>query len=181
MTLSTATTLRHAIIARRCFIVSAIIIALLSSSLSCIIIPRSDAATVDVTLVAGAVHGWPDGIGYDLLAYNGTVPGPEIHITVGDTLIIRLVNHLPNNQTTSLHLHGVIQYHNAAHDGVPGVSQCALVNGDTFVYVTTIVEKDQGAGTYWYHSHSGAQRGEGLYGALIVHPAEPSPYHVRVL
>lgn len=45
--------------------------------------------------------------------------------------------------------------------------------------------KDQ-TGTYWYHAHLGAQRGQGLYGAFIIHERQWSredevPEHVMVL
>src|SRR5690606_2273068 len=33
------------------------------------------------------------------------------------------------------------------------------------------------SGTYWYHSHSLQQEQAGLYGAIIVDPREPAPYH----
>jgi FtsP/CotA-like multicopper oxidase with cupredoxin domain len=38
-------------------------------------------------------------------AYNGQVPGPLIEANVGDTLIVRLTNNLPEG--TSIHWHGV--------------------------------------------------------------------------
>ncbi|STQ08553.1 copper-resistance protein, CopA family [Enterobacter cloacae] len=31
-------------------------------------------------------------------------------------------------------------------------------------------------GTYWYHSHSGLQEQEGVYGAIIIDAGEPEPF-----
>ncbi len=31
-------------------------------------------------------------------------------------------------------------------------------------------------GTYWYHSHSGLQEQEGVYGAIIIDAREPEPF-----
>jgi FtsP/CotA-like multicopper oxidase with cupredoxin domain len=125
-------------------------------------------ARVEVTLVASSFINRPDGVLYNGLAYNNSIPGPEIHLRQGDTLILRVINHLPNNATTSLHLHGILQQNNNGNDGVPEVTQCGIPNGHDFIYETII---DQDSGTFWYHSHSSYQRGEGLYGALIVHPS----------
>ena len=32
------------------------------------------------------------------------------------------------------------------------------------------------AGTYWYHSHSGFQEQQGVYGPLVIVPREPEPF-----
>lgn len=58
-------------------------------------------------------------------------------------------------------------------DGAPGVTQHDISPGDTFTYNITI-PLDQ-SGTFWYHSHSGTTRADGLYGGFIVHaPASKS-------
>ncbi|WEW57588.1 hypothetical protein PRK78_003055 [Emydomyces testavorans] len=58
-------------------------------------------------------------------------------------------------------------------DGVAGVTQCPIEPGSAFLYDFKI--SDEQTGTYWYHSHSGLQRGDGLYGGLVVHrPAMPA-------
>ena len=51
-------------------------------------------------------------------------------------------------------------------DGVPGLSFGGIAPGDTFTYRFPLHQ----SGTYWYHSHSGFQEQQGLYGALIVEP-----------
>uniref|UniRef100_A0A1X7T9R0 Plastocyanin-like domain-containing protein n=2 Tax=Amphimedon queenslandica TaxID=400682 RepID=A0A1X7T9R0_AMPQE len=49
-------------------------------------------------------------------------------------------------------------------DGVEHVTQCGIPPGASFTYIF----KAEQYGTHWYHSHSGAQRTDGLFGALIV-------------
>lgn len=56
-------------------------------------------------------------------------------------------------------------------DGVMGVTQCGIEPGQSFWYNFTI--SDTQCGTFWYHAHSGVQRGDGLYGSLIVHRPVP--------
>ena len=56
-------------------------------------------------------------------------------------------------------------------DGVPGVSFAGIKPGESFTYRFPIKQ----SGTYWYHSHSGGQELEGLYGPLIIDPAHPEP------
>lgn len=101
-------------------------------------------------------------------AYNGTIPGPQLRIELGDTLKINFTNNLP--QETTIHFHGV-RVPNAM-DGVPGVTQDPIKPGEKFVYEFT--PKD--AGTFWFHPHnrSSEQMEKGLYGTLIVEdPNEP--------
>jgi FtsP/CotA-like multicopper oxidase with cupredoxin domain len=62
--------------------------------------------------------------------YNGTVPGPELRVTQGDRVRVRLVNRLP--VATTVHWHGV-RVPNAA-DGVAGVTQDAVAPGGSFTY-----------------------------------------------
>ena len=109
-----------------------------------------------------------EGLEVEVWAYNGTVPGPELRIELGDTVVVNLDNRLP--QATSIHWHGV-RVPNAM-DGVPGVNQDAIEPGDSFRY--EFVPKDPG--TFWFHSHNrGSEQIErGLYGSLVVvDPDEP--------
>ena len=94
--------------------------------------------------------------------YNGMLPGPLIRARVGDRLIVRFTNRLP--QPTTVHWHGIrvpIEM-----DGVPDVSQPAVKTGESFTYDFIVPD----AALYWYHPHvmSAAQVGFGLYGALLV-------------
>ncbi|MBI4307316.1 MAG: multicopper oxidase domain-containing protein [Chloroflexi bacterium] len=110
------------------------------------------------------------GVVADAVTYNGTVPGPVLRVTEGDTLKVVLKNEL--DQDTSIHWHGV--HVPSAMDGVPGVTQQPVRPGETFTYEFVASH----AGTFIYHPHtkSVAQIDNGLYGALIIDPREsPDP------
>src|SRR5690554_3283119 len=113
------------------------------------------------------------------ITINGTLPGPVLRWRQGDVVTLRVSNRLPEHYT-SIHWHGILLPANM--DGVPGLSFDGIGPGETFTYRFSLRQ----AGTYWYHSHSLFQEQAGLYGALIVDPAEPLPYswdreHVVVL
>jgi FtsP/CotA-like multicopper oxidase with cupredoxin domain len=99
-------------------------------------------------------------------AFNGQVPGPELTATVGDVLEVTLRNRNIGRGVT-LHWHGYDVPN--SQDGVPGVTQAAVLPGQEFVYR---FRADQ-AGTYWYHTHAVSDVGVrmGLYGVLVVRPA----------
>ncbi|WP_028595294.1 multicopper oxidase family protein [Paenibacillus assamensis] len=94
--------------------------------------------------------------------FNNSVPGPEIRVKVGDTVNIHLKNEL--EEPVSIHWHGYPVPNNM--DGIPGVTQDAVVAGKSFTYEF----KANVPGTYWYHSHQDSvnQVDKGLYGTLIV-------------
>jgi FtsP/CotA-like multicopper oxidase with cupredoxin domain len=100
--------------------------------------------------------------GYTL---NHTSPGPQITAQQGDLVEVTLVNESVPDGTT-LHWHGVDVP--ATEDGVAGVTQDAVLPGQTFTYRFVAVD----AGTYWYHSHqlSHEQVKKGLYGVLVISP-----------
>ena len=129
--------------------------------------PDRDVREFDLTAAPTTVD-LAEGATVDVWAYEGTVPGPELRVALGDTVVVNLRNELP--QATSIHWHGV-RVPNAM-DGVPGVNQEAVPPGDEFRY--EFVPKD--AGTFWFHSHNrGSEQIErGLYGSLVViDPDEP--------
>lgn len=99
--------------------------------------------------------------------FNKQLPGPELRANVGDTLVVRLTNHL--EEPTLIHWHGLrIQ---AAMDGT-GAVQAPVAPGEVFEYRFVLPD----AGTFWYHSHANEteQVEKGMYGALIVEdPADP--------
>ncbi|MYL52706.1 multicopper oxidase domain-containing protein [Pontibacillus yanchengensis] len=98
--------------------------------------------------------------------YNGTVPGEEIRVTEGDYVRVHLKNDL--NVPVTIHWHGVVLPNKM--DGVPGVTQDAVLPGEQFTYEFSA----DNPGTFWYHSHqhSSKQVDKGLYGALIVEEKE---------
>ena len=79
------------------------------------------------------------------------------------TISVEVVN-MMLTEVTTIHWHGLAQLNTYWMDGAGTVSQCPIEPGTSFTYVFNFIT----AGTFWYHSHSGAQRSEGLFGALIV-------------
>jgi plastocyanin len=95
------------------------------------------------------------------------VPGPEIRVREGDTVILHLEN--LNGLPHTLHLHGGLMEWES--DGVDYLTQFPTLNGQSFTYTF----KDLKAGTYWYHCHvDGAHHIDfGMYGAFIVEERDP--------
>jgi FtsP/CotA-like multicopper oxidase with cupredoxin domain len=112
----------------------------------------------------------PDFPATKVWGYDGRVPGRPLRLTRGDKLDITVHNAL--EVPTAVHWHG-IRLPNAM-DGVAGLTQPAILPGDSFRYEFNPPD----AGTFWYHSHVNAyeQIGRGLYGPLIID--EPSPPEV---
>jgi FtsP/CotA-like multicopper oxidase with cupredoxin domain len=95
-------------------------------------------------------------------AYNGMVPGPQLRAEVGDTVRIILHNELP--EPTTIHSHGLFVPPDM--DGVPVISQPAVMPGESFTYEYTL----RNAGSHMYHSHFMAEHQVpmGLLGAFVV-------------
>jgi CopA family copper-resistance protein len=116
----------------------------------------------EVNLSIGSGHRIVQGRRGPGIAVNGSVPGPLIRLTEGDTVRLNVTNTL--DVDSSVHWHGLLvpfQY-----DGVPGISFPGIRPGETFTYEFPIRQ----SGTYWYHSHSGLQEQSGHYGPLIIEP-----------
>ncbi len=125
--------------------------------------PAADVVHVALTVAPlAAPH---DGFEYGV---NGATPGPTIRAREGDTLVVELTNGL--DTPTTLHWHGL--HVPFAMDGVPWMV-APVAPGETFIYQFAL----QQSGTYWYHPHFDTDRqvDGGLYGAVIVAPAEPEP------
>ncbi len=100
---------------------------------------------------------------------DGLLPGPVLRWREGDTVDLRVTNNLAVD--SSIHWHGLILP--AEMDGVPGFGFPGIRPGETFHYRFPVRQ----SGTYWYHSHSGYQEQTGMYGAIIIDPAKPEPFH----
>lgn len=97
--------------------------------------------------------------------FNQQLPGPTIRVTEGDRLRVKVRNGLA--EVTSVHWHGLpVDF---ASDGVPGVSQGPIGEGQEYDYDFVV----DTPGTYWYHPHVDMQIDRGLVGALIVDPKDP--------
>ncbi|HDS1100820.1 MULTISPECIES: copper resistance system multicopper oxidase [Stenotrophomonas] len=104
------------------------------------------------------------------ITVNGSLPAPILRWREGQTVDLFVRNTL-DRHPTSIHWHGILLPANM--DGVPGLSFNGIGPGETYHYHFDLKQ----SGTYWYHSHSMFQEQAGLYGALIIDPAEPAPYH----
>lgn len=110
----------------------------------------------------------PDGVFEKrVISFNGSWPLPTIEVNKGDRVKLHLINGL-DDATTSLHFHGLKMKGINHMDGPVGVTQCPIPINETMVY-DFIVEQ---TGTFWYHSHSGAQYSDGLRGMFVVHDPE---------
>jgi FtsP/CotA-like multicopper oxidase with cupredoxin domain len=81
--------------------------------------------------------------------YNGMVPGPQMHVEVGDRVEVELHNELP--AATDMHLHGVNVPNSM--DGVAPVTQNRIEPGESFTYAFTADE----VSVAMYHAHHMAQ------------------------
>ena len=109
-------------------------------------------------------------------AVNGQIPMPTLEFVEGDTALIYVHNRMATDET-SLHWHGLILPNE--FDGVPYLTTAPIKAGETQVYKFPLLQH----GTYWYHSHTGLQEQNGMYGALIIHErnADPTPEYTLVL
>ncbi|XP_052779171.1 uncharacterized protein LOC128216597 [Mya arenaria] len=96
-------------------------------------------------------------------AVNGQFPGPDIIVYEGQKVIVHVKNLLRSHAIT-IHWHGLHQPHTPWMDGVPYVTQCPIQPMQSFRYEFMAKPK----GTFWWHSHMGAQRSMGLFGAFII-------------
>jgi FtsP/CotA-like multicopper oxidase with cupredoxin domain len=104
-----------------------------------------------------------------VVSANNTVPAPLFRFREGQDVTINVYNEM-TDESTSIHWHGILVPWDM--DGVPGVSFAGIRARQTFAYRFRLRQ----SGTNWYHSHTGPQEQVGLYGPLIIDPAEPEPY-----
>ncbi|MBY3228679.1 DUF4396 domain-containing protein [Rhizobium laguerreae] len=109
------------------------------------------------------------GITVDAYTFNGQLPGPRIQIREGDRVRINVKNSLP--ESTSVHWHGLVLPNEM--DGPAEITQPPIHPGETYVYKFTAGQ----SGSYFYHSHDHVDRQQalGLYGALMIDPAQADP------
>lgn len=120
----------------------------------------------DFVLTAEAVAMDFNGEKQEMLAYNGSIPGPTIIVKQGSVLNLKFVNNLDSD--SSLHSHGLRLANE--FDGVPGLTQDEVQPGGEFDYELMFPD----AGVYFYHPHTRAdyQQDAGLYGAFLVLPTD---------
>ena len=108
----------------------------------------------------------PDGVKKKIYLVNGQFPGPTIECRSGDKLVIHVTNSI-DEEGVSIHWHGLHLGGANSMDGAVGFTQCPIPPGGQFTYEFDIDEEQ--SGTFWWHAHSQVQRGDGMYGGLVVH------------
>jgi FtsP/CotA-like multicopper oxidase with cupredoxin domain len=112
-----------------------------------------------------------------MLAYNGSIPGPTLRVREGSEIAVEVVN--DGDLEATVHWHG-LRLENR-YDGTHE-TQAPIPVGGTFTYRLEFPDP----GVYWYHPHIREDYGQemGLYGNILVAPADPdywSPAHREVL
>jgi FtsP/CotA-like multicopper oxidase with cupredoxin domain len=109
-----------------------------------------------------------DGSELRMLGYNGSIPGPTLHVDQGSEITVQVAN--DGDVEATVHWHG-LRLENR-YDGVPHETQSPIPIGGTFTYKVQFPD----AGLYWYHPHIREDFGleMGLYGTIIVEPTDPS-------
>ena len=103
-----------------------------------------------------------------MLAYNGSIPGPTLHVDQGSEIVVQATN--DGDIEATVHWHG-LRLENR-YDGVPQETQAPIPIGGTFSYKLQFPD----AGLYWYHPHMREDFAQemGLYGTIVVEPSDPS-------
>ena len=127
----------------------------------------SQATATEFNLSIGRFPVHIDGRAGEAVGVNGTLPAPLIRFREGDEITLNVTNTL--DEDTSVHWHGLLVPFQM--DGVPGVTFPGIRPGETFTYKYAVPQ----SGTYWYHSHSGLQEQQGLYGPIVIDPHHHDP------
>jgi FtsP/CotA-like multicopper oxidase with cupredoxin domain len=100
-----------------------------------------------------------------MLAYNGSIPGPTLKVEQGSTVTVNVRNR--GDLEATVHWHG-LRLENR-FDGTHE-TQAPIPIGGSFSYEIQFPDP----GVYWYHPHIREDYGQemGLYGNIIVAPAE---------
>lgn len=113
------------------------------------------------------IHELAEGLTVKAFGFNGRTPGPVIEAVAGDRVRVYATNRLP--APTTVHWHGLLVPNGM--DGVPGLTQPAIMPGETFKYEFTLPHP----GTFMYHPHFDGmtEEGLGMTGMFVVHPRNP--------
>ncbi|KAK4636222.1 Laccase-1 [Fulvia fulva] len=107
---------------------------------------------------------WPDGVAKEVYLINGEFPGPTIEVRSGDELSVTVHNQLEGEEIW-IHWHG-LRFENQAEE-VLGLTRCAIAANASYTYRLQVSPEVHG--TFWYYSQAEMQRGDGLFGTLVVH------------
>ena len=111
-----------------------------------------------------------------MLGYNGSIPGPTLRVQEGSEVVVNVANQ--GDTEATVHWHG-LRLENR-YDGTHQTQRPMAVGERCSVRVTF-----PDPGVYWYHPHIREDYGQemGLYGNVIVEPADPNywpPAHREV-
>lgn len=107
---------------------------------------------------------------------NRSLPAPDIIVYEGQSVKVHVINKMHSDSVT-IHWHGLHQHNTPYMDGVPFITQCPILPGQKFTYKFQAYPR----GSFWYHSHSGSQRSNGLAGAFIVRKRERNPIQEHIM
>src|ERR671921_878444 len=103
-----------------------------------------------------------------MLGYNGSIPGPTLHVDQGSEVTVRVTNY--GDVDATVHWHG-LRLENR-YDGVPEETQALIPHGGMFTYKLRFPYP----GLYWYHPHvrEDVAQEMGLYAPIVVEPSDTS-------
>ena len=112
-----------------------------------------------------------------MLAYNGSIPGLRLRVREGSELVVNVANEADLEATVHWHGLRLDNRYDGTHE-----TQDPIPVGGTFTYRIEFPDP----GIYWYHPHIREDYGQemGLYGNILVVPADPeywTPAHREVL
>jgi len=121
----------------------------------------------DLHLRIGPVAKQLAGTTVRMLGYNGSIPGPTLKVRQGSEVVVHVDN--DGDLEATVHWHG-LRLENR-YDGVPHETQVPIPVGGEFTYRIRFPDP----GLYWYHPHIREDYTQemGLYGNILVVPAEP--------
>ena len=101
-----------------------------------------------------------------MMAYNGSIPGPTLKVRQGTEIVVHIENR--GDTLATVHWHG-LRLENR-YDGTHE-TQAPIAIGGRFSARVPFPDP----GVYWYHPHIREDYGQelGLYGNVLVEPAEP--------
>jgi FtsP/CotA-like multicopper oxidase with cupredoxin domain len=139
------------------------------------VVQLADGDQLDLRIAPVAKRLWDTPV--RMLAYGGSIPGPTLRVPQGSEIAVDVTN--DGDLETTVHWHG-LRLENR-YDGTHH-TQAPIPVGGTFTYRVAFPDP----GVYWYHPHIREDYGQemGLYGNILVVPADPGywpPAHREVL
>ena len=119
-----------------------------------------------VELEIGAVSKRLEDATVRMLAYNGSIPGPTLKVRQGSRVVVNVTNNGDHDDTVHWHGLRLANRYDGTHE-----TQAPIPVGGSFSYELEFPDP----GVYWYHPHIREDYGQelGLYGNILVVPAEP--------